>query len=75
VPYLLKDIGAQMQGVVTTSGSRIFADARAESDSAIVSAYRKAGLVIFGKTNTPEFGLAATTEPVLLGPARNPRNT
>jgi Asp-tRNA(Asn)/Glu-tRNA(Gln) amidotransferase A subunit family amidase len=75
VPYLLKDIGAQMRGVVTTSGSCIFADARAESDSAIVSAYRKAGLVIFGKTNTPEFGLAATTEPVLFGPARNPWNT
>jgi Asp-tRNA(Asn)/Glu-tRNA(Gln) amidotransferase A subunit family amidase len=75
VPYLLKDIGAQMQGVVTTSGSRLFAAARAPSDSAIVAAYRKAGLVIFGKTNTPEFGLAATTEPVLFGPSRNPWNT
>ncbi|HVP84875.1 MAG TPA: amidase [Rhizomicrobium sp.] len=75
VPYLLKDIGAQMQGVITTSGSRLFAKARAETDSAIVSAYRKAGLVIFGKTNTPEFGLAATTEPVHFGPSRNPWNT
>lgn len=74
VPFLLKDIGAQMRGVVTTAGSRVFAKARAEDDSAIVRSYRKAGLVIFGKTNTPEFGLAATTEPVLFGPARNPWN-
>jgi len=75
VPYLLKDIGAQMKGVVTTTGSRLFVNARTEADSAIVTAYRKAGLVIFGKTNTPEFGLAATTEPVLFGPSRNPWNT
>ncbi|MEJ0024695.1 MAG: amidase [Rhizomicrobium sp.] len=74
VPYLLKDIGALMKGEVTSAGSRLFATARAEDDSAIVRAYRKAGLVVFGKTNTPEFGLAATTEPVLFGPARNPWN-
>jgi amidase len=75
VPFLLKDISATMKGVVTSSGSRVLANVPAAEDSAIVKSYRKAGLVIFGKTNTPEFGLAATTEPVLFGPSRNPWNT
>lgn len=72
VPFLLKDISAQMKGVVTAAGTRILAAAKAEADSAVVEAYRKAGLVIFGKTNTPEYGLAATTEPVSTGATRNP---
>jgi amidase len=75
VPFLLKDIGATMKGVVTSAGSRVLAEVPAGEDSAIVQSYRNAGLVIFGKTNTPEFGLAATTEPVLFGPSRNPWNT
>lgn len=74
VPFLLKDLGAQLEGTVTTGGSRAFAQARAGADSAIVAAYRRAGLVIFGKTNTPEFGLAPVTEPALFGPSRNPWN-
>lgn len=75
VPFLLKDISAQMRGVTTSAGSRVFAETIAAEDSAIVASYRKAGLVLFGKTNTPEFGLAATTEPALFGPSRNPWNT
>lgn len=75
VPFLLKDISAQMRGVPTSAGSRLFADMPVAQDSAIVASYRKAGLVLFGKTNTPEFGLAATTEPMLFGPSRNPWNT
>jgi amidase len=74
VPFLLKDITARMQGVPTAAGSRLFQDQPCEADSAIVAAYRRAGLVIFGKTNTPEFGLACTTEPALYGPTRNPWN-
>lgn len=73
VPYLVKDLGAAVAGTPTGSGSRMFANgpARAE-DSALVRAYREAGLVIFGKTNTPEFGLLPVTESELSGPARNP---
>ena len=41
-------------------------------DSELVVRLRRAGLVILGKTNTPEFGLAPACEPVLFGPARNP---
>ena len=34
-----------------------------------------AGLVVFGKTNTPEFGAKGVTEPELWGAARNPWHT
>ncbi len=72
VPFLLKDLGLYYKGAVTTGGSRFFADARADHDSELVGRYKTAGLVIFGKTNTPEFGLATSTEPRLFGPTRNP---
>ena len=73
VPFLIKDVSVMMKGLRTTGGSRLFLDAApAQQDSALVAAYRHAGLVLFGKTNTPEFGLAATTEPVAFGPTRNP---
>jgi Asp-tRNA(Asn)/Glu-tRNA(Gln) amidotransferase A subunit family amidase len=74
VPYLIKDLGAQVAGAPTTSGSRLLGDSPAQADSAIVSAYRRAGLVIIGKTNTPEFGLEPVTEPARFGPCRNPWN-
>ena len=74
VPYLLKDISAYMKGVPTTSGSRLFKNTVMDQDSALVAAYRKAGLVIFGKANTPKLGLACTTEPVLFGATHNPWN-
>ncbi|MEZ6023611.1 MAG: amidase [Hyphomonadaceae bacterium] len=63
-----------MKGVVTGAGSRVFGNAVADADSALVSLYRKAGLVLFAKTNTPEFGLACVTEPVAKGLTRNPWN-
>jgi Asp-tRNA(Asn)/Glu-tRNA(Gln) amidotransferase A subunit family amidase len=74
VPYLLKDVTTQMAGEITTNGSRLFANARALDDSALVAAYKRAGFVIFGKTNSPEFGLAGITEPELWGPTLNPWN-
>ena len=43
-----------------------------ETDSEITLRYRRAGLVIFGRTASPEFGLTATTESVLFGATRNP---
>jgi amidase len=75
VPFLLKDLGAQLAGTPTTSGSAVFRDLVAPADSAITTAYKEAGLVIFGKTNTPEFGLMPVTESTLLGPCRNPWDT
>src|SRR5262245_47901575 len=72
VPFLLKDIGALMTGAVTTLGARAFAGFMGDHDTELVARYRKSGVVIFGKTNTPEFGLAPTTEPRLFGATRNP---
>jgi|Deesub1362A_J573_1020465.scaffolds.fasta_scaffold03532_6 Asp-tRNA(Asn)/Glu-tRNA(Gln) amidotransferase A subunit family amidase len=72
VPFLLKDLAATYAGVRLTSGSRLFAEYVPNYDNELVKRYKRAGLVILGRTNTPEFGLNVTTESVLLGPARNP---
>ena len=74
VPFLLKDVSVQMAGTVTSNCSKLFADVVATQDSTIVERYRQAGLVIFGKTNTPEMGLAASTETAMYGVTRNPWN-
>ena len=72
VPFLLKDLGGAQAGVPLSAGSRFFAHAAAPADAEIVKRHKRAGLMILGRTNTPEFGLSATTEPVLFGPTRNP---
>lgn len=73
VPFLLKDFTA-LEGTPTTYGSKFFAGAIAQQDSTLVERYRAAGLVFYGKTNTPELGLTLTTEPRFYGPTRNPWN-
>lgn len=75
VPMLLKDLRVALSGVPTTNGSRLFRDHVPAVDSEIVRRYEHAGLVIVGKTKTPEFGLNITTEPQLYGPTRNPWDT
>ena len=74
VPYLLKDLGAHYQGTVTSFGGTLFKDFVLDHDSEITIRLKRAGLVIVGKTNTPELGLASSTEPRLFGPTRNPWN-
>jgi len=75
VPFLLKDLGAACKGVRMTFGLKFLANYVPPYDNELVTRYKKAGLVIMGRTNAPEFGLSASTEPVLHGPARNPWNT
>jgi amidase len=76
VPFLLKDLGGWLAGVRVTRGSRFFADAPpAEFDSEHVRRLKRAGLVIFGRTNSCELGLSLTCEPVLFGPTRSPWDT
>ena len=73
VPFLLKDLGAPLTGVTMTRGSRFFADTPPSTfDSENVARLKKAGLVIFGRTNSCEVGLSLTCEPQLYGPTRNP---
>jgi amidase len=75
VPVLLKDLLAEYGGVRYTAGSA-FVDGRyvPEADSELTRRMRRAGLVVIGKSNTPELGILPTTEPRLFGPTRNPWN-
>lgn len=72
VPFLIKDLLAQVKGVPTGNGNRLWATRAASDDSELVRRWRAAGLVIVGKTNAPEFGLTPYTEPGANGPTRNP---
>ena len=75
VPFLMKDLTSPIAGVRMTRGSKFFADTPpSPADSEHVKRLRKAGLVIFGRTNTCELGLSLTCEPQLHGPTRNPWN-
>ena len=72
VPYLMKDLYVQVAGHPTRNGSRLWADFVADHDFTLTERLKAAGLVLCGKTNTPEMGISATTEPRLAGPTRNP---
>jgi amidase/6-aminohexanoate-cyclic-dimer hydrolase len=74
VPFVLKDLGQQLKGTITSYGSRVYKNNIADSDSTLVSRYKQAGLVIFAKTTSPEFGLTTTTESALFGQTHNPWN-
>ena len=74
VPFLLKDIGAQMKGTPYECGSRYLKGVVSTHDSTLTARFHAAGLITLGKTTTPEFGAQITTEPVLTGITRNPWN-
>jgi amidase len=74
VPFLIKDLMTAYAGEPMRFGSRLFRDYVPAEDTELTRRYREAGLVIFGKTNTPEFGVSNVTEPELFGPTRNPWN-
>jgi amidase len=73
-PFLIKDLGMMVAGWPRTSGSRFAAHIVDSEDSGLVARYRRSGVVLLGKTNTPEYGITGTTESALLGPCRNPWN-
>ena len=72
VPYLVKDLNTWIEGVPATNGSRAFREHVPNTDSILISRLRAAGLVILGKTNTPELGLNICTAPSLFGATKNP---
>ena len=74
VPFLLKDLMASYAGAPLTSACRFLADYIPDHDSEMVVRYKRAGLIVVGKTNTPELGIMGFTEPRLFGPCRNPWN-
>jgi Asp-tRNA(Asn)/Glu-tRNA(Gln) amidotransferase A subunit family amidase len=76
VPFLLKDLTASLAGVKMTRGSKFFADTPPPTaDSEHVKRLKRAGLVIFGRTNTCELGLSLTCEPQLHGATKSPWDT
>ncbi len=74
VPFLLKNIAGWCAGMPNDQGSVFVQGFVAPFDSELVARYKRAGLVICGVTNAPEYGLLPTTEPKLYGAARNPWN-
>lgn len=74
VPMLLKDLLADYKGVPTSFGSQWLRHIPALENSPLVNRYLNAGLIIIGKTNVPEFGLGAVTEPTAFGATLNPCN-
>ncbi|MCV7044005.1 amidase [Mycobacterium frederiksbergense] len=72
VPFLIKDLAQDYAGLPSSAGSRSLRHLPVAEHSTIVARWLDAGLVIFGKTNLPEFGAKGVSEPELWGPARNP---
>jgi amidase len=73
VPFLLKDLDL-IEGTRTTFGASLYKDYVADHTGTLAGRYLKAGLTVFGKSASPEFGLMPTTEGRLHGPTRNPWN-
>ncbi|MBB3949999.1 amidase [Aureimonas jatrophae] len=74
VPFLVKDLGSPFAGIPVHAGSRALAARLAASaeDSDFAARLRGTGLVPFGRTTVPEFGLSLSSEPQAFPPARNP---
>jgi amidase len=76
VPFLLKDLGCEAAQFPTSMGSRLYDGYRYGYDSEMFVRMRDAGVVTFGRTTSPEFGVGPTTEAVVYGrPTRNPWST
>lgn len=72
VPFLLKDLMSSYAGAPTSHGTRLLRHLPAPIDTELVRRFKQAGLIIVGKTNTPELGLTPYTEPEAFGPTHNP---
>jgi amidase len=77
VPILLKDLGCVSEGDPDHQGNRLLAELAntAPADANLTALLRKAGFVVIGRTNVPEFGLVSTTESSAYGATRNPWDT
>jgi Asp-tRNA(Asn)/Glu-tRNA(Gln) amidotransferase A subunit family amidase len=71
VPISIKDL-TLTAGIRTTMGSKAFEDYVPTEDALIVERSRRAGAVVVGKTNTPEFGCKGVTDNAIFGHTRNP---
>jgi amidase len=74
VPFLLKDLGAELAGTPFSEGLAFAGDYTSTVTQELTRRYMEAGFVICGKTNAPELGILPTTEPRRFGVTRNPWN-
>lgn len=74
VPFLIKDLIVSYKGIPQRNGSRFFQDYIATADSELARRFKRSGVVTFGKTNTPEFGVTPITDPETFGSTLNPWN-
>ena len=74
VPFVAKDLGPSLAGMPMTMGSRYFRSYVPTHDHEFFRSCKRAGLLIFAKSTTPEFGLMPYTETALFGATRNPWN-
>lgn len=72
VPTLAKDLGGPFAGLPVAAGSRLFERRKSGLDSDLAGRFRDAGLVPFGLTTSPEFGLSLASEPSIGPLCRNP---
>jgi amidase len=75
VPFVVKDLDGWLAGEPYTQGCRMSKDFVPDEDAEMIARMKRTGVVIVGKTNTPELGILGVTEPELHGPTRNPWNT
>jgi amidase len=75
VPFLLKDLNAELAGTPFSEGMAFAGDYTSTVTQELTRRYLQAGFVICGKTNAPELGILPTTEPRRFGASRNPWNT
>jgi amidase len=75
VPFLMKDLLASLEGVPTSNGNKLWRNIPATVTTSMAKRWEDSGVIVVGKTNTPEFGLTPYTESDSLGPARNPWDT
>ena len=74
LPIAIKDL-EDTKGILSTQGSKLYSNYIPKTDSPMVTNIRKAGLIIIGKTNTPEFGIGGQTFNSIFGTTVNPLDT
>ena len=75
VPFLIKDLHATLEGTPTSHGNRLWKNVTSTISTEMVKRWEASGVIILGRSNTPEFGLTPYTESDTLGPAHNPWDT
>ena len=75
VPFMIKDLHAMLEGIPTSHGNKLWKNIPATITTELVRRWENSGVIVVGKTNTPEFGLTPYTESETLQPARNPWDT